>query len=208
MTSERSSSSSRRELPGEAQRASHAIVPGEAPYHPLLVALAGALTGFITAGILSAINWERLYQPERQRPTLLVTGIAYALLVLVVGGAYLITLSLGVFVLGLALNAFGALAVVWPQRSAYADWVARRGVPDARQAWRARLLLVAALVLFVQGCVIFPLATFTLVPAITPLLPDPVFSGGGLTFTYRYDWHTLNIGGDPLCAEPDTTCLI
>lgn len=183
------------------------IVPGEAPYHPLMIALAGALTGFITSGILVAINWERLYRFERKRPTLIAAGVAYGLLAVIVGGLYLLTLSLGVFFLGLGLNALGALAVSLPQRTAYDEWVARRGVPDARDAWRARLLLIAAVALFVQGCVIFPVATFTVIPAIRPLLADPVYMGEHLTFTYNYRWRPLNISDDPLCNAPDTTCL-
>jgi hypothetical protein len=55
------------------------IVPGEAPFPAPLILLATLLGGLPAGGLLVALNWDRLYRPDRQRRTLIGVSLGFLL---------------------------------------------------------------------------------------------------------------------------------
>jgi hypothetical protein len=184
------------------------IVPGEAPFGPITILVATLLVSFVAGGYLVALNWERLYQPDRGRRTLIWGGAGFLAGLLLAVLAY--AAAPGPLVIGLILatNAVAGLGLVRWQAPAYADWVSRYGRPTWEQVNLRGALVALGGIAFVLGCIGLPLISLAILPAVNALLPDEVFQGDGLSLTYARAWAALDVSDDPACQLPETTCLI
>ena len=184
------------------------IVPGEAPFGPIAILVATLLASVVAGGYLVALNWERLYEPVRSRRTLIWGGAGFGVGLLLAVIAYAIAPSPLVIGLALAANAAAGLGLVRWQAPAYAAWVARHGRPTREQVDLRGALAALGGIVFVLGCIGLPLIGMALVPAVDSLLPNLVYEGDGLHLVYERAWAAVDVGDDPACALPGTTCLI
>ncbi len=184
------------------------IVPGEAPFPAPLILLATLLGGLPAGGLLVALNWDRLYRPDRQRRTLIGVSLGFLLGVGLLAIAYAATRHPAVIGLGVALNALAGLGLVRGQAAAYADWVGRYGRPTRAGIHLPGVLVPLGVVVFVEACLLYPLIVLVVLPEVTRLLPDRVYESEGLRLAYARTWEALDTGGDAACRQPDTTCLL
>jgi hypothetical protein len=184
------------------------IVPGEAPFSPPLILMATLLTSIIGGGFLAMLNWDRFYRPARKWPTFLGVIGAFLLVGIPLYVAYAATGQAVWILAGAVLNALGGVALVLWQRTDYAVWVVKHGLPTREQMHLQGVLWAPGLILFVLVGILLPLMTVTLLPAIRAGLPPRAFEGGGLTLQYPANWLRLDVGDDAVCQQVDTTCLI
>lgn len=184
------------------------IVPGEAPFPAPLILLATLLGGLPAGGLLVALNWDRLYRPDRQRRTLIGVSLGFLLGVAALAVAYAATRHPVVIGLGVALNALAGLGLVRGQAAAYADWVGRYGRPTRAGIHLQGVLVPLGVVVFVEACLLYPLIALVILPEVTRLLPDYVYTDDGLRLAYARTWDGLDTRQDAACRQPDTTCLL
>ena len=175
------------------------------PWHPSLLISAGALTGLLGGGLLAALNWELLGQPQQRRQAL--RWIAFP--GLVVFGALAVTLSavpmeVSMSLVGLhaLLGLGGGLAIYRWQGSAYRAW---RVTAPNNLDWNYNNSSLYGLI------IAFLIATLFIVGGVDRLLAANArlpFDHGPLSLTHAATWAQVPFDQEAHCGYLGSECLV